>query len=85
MVDVEKHLSRDELATVIREETDVRIRDRLNFIQHLYDGDEVQEAISKVGYCSTTGYNWLHAWNDERPDGLIPDFGGGRPRKLEPE
>jgi transposase len=85
MVEVEKHLSREELAVLIREETDPRIKDRLNFIQHLYDGDEVSEAAGKVGYATTTGYNWLHAWNDEGVEGLVPNFGGGRPPKLEPE
>ena len=72
MVEVERHISKEELANLIREETDPRIKDRLNFIQHLYHGDEIPEAISKVGYGTTTGYNWVHAWNDEGVEGEFP-------------
>jgi transposase len=85
MVEVERHISKDELAKLIREETDSRINDRLNFIQHLYHGDEVPEAAGKVGYGTTTGYNWIHAWNEDGVEGLVPNFGGGRPPKLTSE
>lgn len=85
MVELEKHISKDELAELIREETDSRVNDRLSFIQHLYHGDEVPEAAGKVGYGTTTGYNWIHAWNDDGVKGLVPNFGGSRPPKLTSE
>lgn len=85
MVEVKKHLSEGELAARIRDETDPRLKDRLSFISHLYDGARVHEAIKKVGYETTTGYNWVHAWNDDGLEGLEPDFRGGRPSKLTPQ
>lgn len=84
MVDVEVHISEDELESRIREETDCRIKDRLYFIRNLYDGDGIEHAISKVGYGTTTGYNWLHEWNEHGLEGLQPDFDGGAPPKLSP-
>lgn len=85
MVDIEKHLSERELESRIREETDWRIKDRLYFIRNLYDGEGVEKAIKKVGYGTTTGYNWLHSWNENGIEGLKPDFDGGAPPKLSPE
>jgi hypothetical protein len=54
MVEVERHISKGEIAKLICEETNFRINDRLNFIQRLYHGDDVLEAASKVGYGVTS-------------------------------
>ncbi|MBW9220964.1 helix-turn-helix domain-containing protein [Methanothermococcus sp. SCGC AD-155-M21] len=32
-----------------------------------------------------TGYSWLKRWNSKGYEGLIPEFGGGRPPKLTKE
>lgn len=85
MVEIERHLSEEELESRIRSETDLRIKDRLYFIRNLYDGDGVEQAIKKTGYGTTTGYNWLHAWNENGLEGLQPDFDGGAPPKLNPQ
>lgn len=77
-----KHLSEEELAIRIREESDDRIKERLCFIRDLYDGNSVSEASTKLGYSRTTGYNWLHAWNEQGVSGLQPEFNGGAPPKL---
>lgn len=82
---VMKHLSREELASRIQAKPDDRIEDRLCFIRNLYDGDSVAEASTTLGYCRTTGYNWLHAWNEQGIAGLQPDFDGGTPPKLTTE
>lgn len=85
MVEIEVHIPVEELESRIREETDCRVKDRLYFIRNLYDGDEVEQAIKKVGYGTTTGYNWLHEWNDNGLEGLKPNFDGGAPPKLSSE
>lgn len=82
MVEVERHLSEEELEHHIRNHSDPRMKDRLFFIRNLYDGDPIRRAIKKVGYGTTTGYNWLHSWNDDGLDGLEPNFDGGPPPKL---
>ncbi|RZB32636.1 MAG: hypothetical protein AEth_00314 [Candidatus Argoarchaeum ethanivorans] len=35
-----------------------------------------------VGVSKNTGYIWQERWNEERYDGIIPKFAGGRPSKL---
>jgi putative transposase len=82
---VMKHLSEEELAIRIQKEPNERIKERLCFICHLYDGDGVAEASTTLGYCRTTGYNWLHAWNEQGVSGLQPEFDGGAPPKLSTE
>lgn len=82
MVEIEVHIPAEELESRIREETDCRIKDRLYFIRNLYDGDGVEQAIKKIGYGTTTGYNWLHEWNENGLEGLQVNFDGGAPPKL---
>ena len=38
-----------------------------------------------VGVTKATGYAWLKRWNSNGYEGLIPEFGGGRPSKLTEE
>ncbi|KXA94163.1 hypothetical protein AKJ37_07895 [candidate division MSBL1 archaeon SCGC-AAA259I09] len=82
ILQVEKHLSEEELEKRISEERDSRMVKRLVFIRNLYDGDGVAEAAAKVGAGQTTGYRWLHRWNERGVEGLKPNFGGGGPSKL---
>lgn len=82
-MDLKAHIPAEELESLIRKETDCRMKDRLYFIRNLYDGDEVEQAIKKVGYGTTTGYNWLHEWNENGLEGLKPNFDGGAPPKLD--
>ena len=42
----------------------------------------VEEAAELVGVTKATGYAWLKRWNSRGYEGIIPDFGGGRPSKL---
>jgi len=57
----------------------------LYFIRHLYRGMSVEEAAELVGVTKATGYAWLKRWNTRGYEGLIPEFGGGRPSKLTEE
>lgn len=56
---------------------------RLCFIKNLYCGDSISEAADRAGVSQPTGSRWVEAWNAEGIAGLEPDFGGGRPPKLD--
>ena len=78
-----KHLPAEELDKKIKKlEKDTRVLKRLYFIRHLYRGISVEEAAELVGVTKATGYAWLKRWNSNGYEGLIPEFGGGRPSKL---
>ncbi|ADL57733.1 transposase [Methanothermobacter marburgensis str. Marburg] len=81
--EVIKHLSAEELDKRIKKlEKDTRVLQRLYFIRHLYRGMSVEEAADLAGTTKATGYAWLKRWNSKGYEGLIPEFGGGRPSKL---
>jgi len=82
---VERHLSKEELEGLIRRVKGRRLVERLIFIRCLYDGEAVKYAARKLGRAKLTGYGWLKRWNNRGPDGLRPNFGGGRPPKLSAE
>ncbi len=63
-------------------EKDVRVLKRLYFILYRYRGYSVNEATKMVGVTKMVGYYWQDAWNNKGFEGLIPNFGGGRPSKL---
>jgi len=80
---VEKWISSEELKERIRKkERDLKVLNRLHFINYLYDGCSVPEASGKLGITKQSGYIWLERWNKDAYDGLIPRFSGGRPSKL---
>jgi len=84
--EVAKHLSVEELDKRIKKlEKDTRILKRLYFIRYLYRGVSVEEAAELAGVTKATGYAWLRRWNSNGYEGLIPEFGGGRPSKLTEE
>ena len=80
-----KHLSEEEIDRKIREQKDARVLKRLYFIRHLYRGMSVKEAADLIGVTKATGYSYLKRWNSKGYEGLIPEFGGGRPPKLTEE
>ncbi len=80
---VEKWITSEELKNRIRaKEKDVKVLNRLHFMNYLYSRCSVPEASEKLGITKVTGYNWLERWNEEGYEGLIPRFAGGRPSKL---
>jgi len=84
--EVVKHLPAEELDRKIKKlEKDTRVLKRLYFIRYLYRGRSVEEAAELVGVTKATGYSWLKRWNSGGYEGLIPEFGGGRPAKLTEE
>ena len=80
---VRKWITADELKNIVRKkEKDVKVLNRLHFMNYLYQGYNVPEASEKLGITKQTGYIWLERWNEEGYNGLIPRFAGGRPSKL---
>ncbi len=80
---VEKWITVEELKKRIKKkEKDVKVLNRLHFMNYLYSGFSVPEASEKLGITKVTGYNWLERWNEDGYEGIIPRFAGGRPSKL---
>jgi transposase len=77
-----KHVSADTLKHLIRKEKDLRMHERLLFIQQLYLGDSLEEACRRVCISQRTGRTWLKKWNEKGYEDIKPSFGGGRPPKL---
>lgn len=78
-----KHISLDDLQHLIRKEKNKHIYQRLLFIRQLYAKEGVEDACQILYLSKRTGYNWLEQWNEHGCEGLIPNFGGGRPPKLD--
>jgi len=80
---VEKVTSHEELKMLIRKkEKDLKVLNRLHFINYLYNECSVPEASKKFGITKQTGYIWLERWNEGGYKGLKHRFAGGRPSKL---
>ena len=77
-----KHVPLEELKNLIRKEKSKHIFQRLQFILQLYLGDGIGNACDRSCISNQTGYTWLNQWNAQGYEGLVPDFGGGRPSKL---
>jgi transposase len=79
---VVKHLSEEDIESLIKNEKRKRTLERLIFIRDLYSETDVETAAKKLGRSRATGYNWLSEWNRNGPEGIEPRFRGGRPSKL---
>ena len=85
-VEIVNHLKINDIDELISEcKTHVRFLKRLIFIKLLMQDSTILEAAEFVGYTERTGYNWLKSYNQGGLDGLIPNFGGGRPSFLTDE
>ena len=83
--EVVKYLPAEELDKRTKKEKDTRFLQILYFIRHLYRGMSIEEATDLVGVIKATSYTWFKRWNSNDYEGLIPEFGGGRPFKLTKE
>lgn len=84
--EVKRYLTEEELSNSIDEAqkaNDTHLVRRLCFVRNLYEGDSVSEAARRVGVTQPTGSRWIEAWNEGGIEGLEPNFGGGRPPKLD--
>lgn len=82
-MEIERHIPEDELDRLIDETEDDHMLRRLIFVKNLYHGDSLEEAADRVGRSDATASRWANQWNDGGLEELAPDFGGGRPPKLD--
>lgn len=81
--DIHKHLTEETLDENLRQADDAEMVRRIGFIKNLYKGDTIAEAADRQGVSQPTGVRWSERWNSGGIEGLKPDFGGGRPPKLD--
>lgn len=77
-----KHIPVEQLEQLIRGESNKHLYQRLLFIRQLYTEDGIEKACKIMCLSKQTGYDWLEKWNLGGYDGLRPEFGGGRPPRL---
>lgn len=81
--EIEHHLSEDELDAPIADTKVDHILRRLLFVKNLYKGDTLEEAADRVSRSDATATRWAKLWNEGGMDALAPNFGVGRPPKLD--
>jgi transposase len=81
--EIKRHLTEEEIDEMLREAEDKHHIRRIGFIKNLYQGDTVPEAADREGRSPATGTRWAKAWNEGGIEELMPNFGGGRPPKLD--
>jgi transposase len=81
--EIVRHLSEEDLDRLLNETDEVKIYERLVFIKRLYQGATLTEAADDVGKSEGTAGNWVERWNEGGLGKLTPNFGGGRPPKLD--
>lgn len=81
--EIERHLTEEELNEWIKSTDDPKLVQRLIFVKNLYNDDTLGEAAERVGKSQPTGGRWADRWNEDGIEGLAPDWGDGRPSKLD--
>jgi transposase len=81
--EIVRHLSEEDLGRLLTDTDDEKVSKRLTFIKRLYKGATLTEAADDVGMSSGTGSHWAKRWNEGGLGQLTPNFGGGRPPKLD--
>lgn len=79
---VVRRVSGSTLRDWVKKEENARVKERLIFISLLYGDVSIFKACTSVGITKATGYSWLKRWNNGGYEGLIPDYGVGRPSRL---
>jgi len=81
--EVVEHMTLEEITRLQNQIDDKKISDRLTFIKRVMKGASATDAADDVGKSASTGSRWLRRWNDGGLGLLTPNFGGGRPPKLD--
>jgi transposase len=82
-VEIEDHLNMSDLNEILSEyNIYYRIYQRVLFLRMLRQDFTIKDATSLLNVTERTGKNWLKQYNESGFDGLIPNFGGGRPSLL---
>jgi len=83
---IEDHLGSYEINDILKDyKVQLRLYKRVIFIKMLRENFTIKEATEFLKVSERTGYNWLKSYNEDGLDGLIPNFGGGRPSFLSDE
>jgi transposase len=78
-----RHLSVEELDRFLAETDDEKESKRLTFLKRVYKGASLADAADDVGKSGSTGSRWAKRWNEGGLGLLTPNFGDGRPPKLD--
>lgn len=81
--EVVRHLTEEELDRLQSETDNIKEYKRLTFLKLLYDGATLAAAADDIGVSQGTASNWVTRWNEGGLGKLTPNFGGGRPPKLD--
>ncbi|RKS75847.1 transposase [Haloarcula quadrata] len=81
--EIVRHLSEEELDRLQSETDSIKEYKRLTFLKRLYDGAALAAAAQDIGVSQGTASNWVTRWNEGGLGKLTPNFGGGRPPKLD--
>ena len=82
-IPIERKMTQKDLNKKIKDiEKEIKILERLKFINYRYQGLTVNEACEKLNVTKRVGYIWQERWNEEGYNGLIPKYGKGKPSKL---
>lgn len=79
---VMKHISKAELDKLYKKETDLRVKERLLAIVHLYEGKNVYEVADILKRSKRAIKYWLSRWNKQGYRGLIPRNRNGKKPKM---
>jgi transposase len=66
-------------------EKDVKVLNKLYFINDIYHDVSITESCEKLGITIVTGHNWLKQWNKGGFNSLTRKSGSGGQSKLTPE
>lgn len=80
---IERHLTEEEIDEQLATADDPKIVQRLCFLKNLYAGDTLGEAARRVGKSQPTSVRWAERWNEGGLEKLAPNYGDGRPSKLD--
>jgi transposase len=82
-VEIGNHLKKEEFNDIFSEYNSYyRVYQRLLFLKMIMQNFTIKEAVELLQVTERTGKNWLKRYNEFGFEGLIPNFGGGRPSLL---
>lgn len=85
-IPIERKITQKELTQKIKDlEKELKVLERLKFINYRYQGKSVDEAVALIGVTKRVGYIWQDRWNKEGIEGLKPRYKGGKQSKISSE
>ncbi len=85
-IPIERKISQTALTQKIKDlEKELKMLNRLKFINYRYQGKTVGEASELCGFTKRVGYIWQDRWNAEGINGLKARHKGGKHSKISTE